>query len=238
MDIKLGPSIALDKTPIRSRILRMMRRPPITMRTVRAAMHLPLPGRAAQQTMALRPRPGDRPDLPNPCLREAAVLVLLYEQEGSLVLPLTYRTQTVERHKGQISLPGGAREPQDETLAATARRETCEELGIPERAIEVLGALTPLFIPSSQFCVYPYVGYAKQTFSLRPDPNEVREVLEVPLELLFDPATRRIETHFRDNQRFEVPIYQVASYKIWGATAMILAEFLTLLQMAQSSANP
>nr|MBC7245128.1 CoA pyrophosphatase [Chloroflexota bacterium] len=212
----------------------MARLQPIAIEAVRAAMQLPLPGRAAQQTMAVRPRPGDQPDLPNPCPREGAVLALLYEKEGSLVLPLTCRTQTVELHKGQISLPGGAREPQDETFADTALRETCEELGIPEQAIEVLGALTPLYIPSSRFCVYPYVGYAKQAFSLRPDLNEVTEVIEVPLDLLLEPSTRRVETHFRDNQRFEVPIYQVASYKVWGATAMILAEFLTLLEMAQS----
>lgn len=212
----------------------MMKQATITIQTVRAAMQLPLPGRAAQQTMAVRPRPGDRPDLPNPCPREGAVLVLLYEQGGNLVLPLTYRTETVELHKGQISLPGGAREPQDETFADTALRETNEELGISKEAIELLGALTPLYIPVSRFCVYPYVGYARQAFTLRCDPNEVLKVIEVPLELLLDPSTRRIETHFRDNQKFEVPVYHIASYKVWGATAMILAEFLALLRLAQS----
>ncbi|MBC7233356.1 MAG: CoA pyrophosphatase [Chloroflexi bacterium] len=211
----------------------MLRQAPVTIETVRAAMQLPLPGRAAQQTMAVRPRPGDRPDLPNPCPREGAVLVLLYEQEGNLVLPLTYRTETVELHKGQISLPGGAREPQDESFADTAVRETSEELGIPREAIELLGTLTPLYIPVSRFCVYPYVGYATQPFDLHFDPNEVLRVIEVPVELLLDPSTRQIETHFRDNQRFEVPVYAIASYKVWGATAMILAEFLALVRMAQ-----
>jgi 8-oxo-dGTP pyrophosphatase MutT (NUDIX family) len=160
-------------------------------------------------------------------------LVLLYEQEGNLVLPLTYRTETVELHKGQISLPGGAREPQDESFADTAVRETSEELGIPREAIELLGTLTPLYIPVSRFCVYPYVGYATQPFDLHFDPNEVLRVIEVPVELLLDPSTRQIETHFRDNQRFEVPVYAIASYKVWGATAMILAEFIALVRMAQ-----
>lgn len=185
--------------------------------------------------MAVRPRPGDRPDLPDPCPHEAAVLVLLYEREGQLVIPVTLRTQTVETHKGQLSLPGGAREPQDSDFAQTALRETCEELGIPENVLEIWGALTPLFIPPSRFCVHPYVGYASGVLALRPDPNEVAEVIEVPLQHLLDPATRQVETHVRGNQRFQVPFYRVASQKIWGATAMILGEFLALLSTAQGS---
>lgn len=212
----------------------MMTETGITIQTVRVAMQLPLPGRAAQLTMAVRPRPGDRSDLPKPCPREGAVLVLLYEQHGNLFLPLTQRTETVELHKGQISLPGGAREPADKTLIDTALRETNEELGIPREAIELLGALTPLYIPVSSFCVYPYVGYAKEAFALQLDPKEVQQVIEVPLGLLLDVSIRQIETHFRDNQKFEVPVYRIASHKVWGATAMILAEFLTLLRLAQS----
>jgi len=212
----------------------MIGQPPITLQTVRTALQLPLPGRAAQLTMAVRPRPGDRPDLPDPCPNEGAVLLLLYERQDLLVLPLTRRTQTVETHKGQVSLPGGAREPQDHSFAETALRETCEELGIPEATVEVLGALTPLYIPPSRFCVYPYVGHASHVYPLRPDPNEVAEVIEVPLEHLLDPTTRQVEIHFRDEERFQVPIYQVASQKVWGATAMILAEFLALLSAAQA----
>jgi len=213
----------------------MSRQPSVTLQTVRAALQVPLPGRAAQLTMAPRPRPGDRPDLPHPCPNEGSVLVLLYERESGLVMPLTRRAQTVEMHKGQISLPGGAREPQDASFAQTALRETCEELGIPEEAIELLGSLTPLYIPPSRFCVYPYVGYARHTFPLHPDPNEVAEVIEVPLEHLLDPATRQVEIHFRHRQRFQVPIYEVAHHKVWGATAMILAEFLAMLRAAQTS---
>jgi len=215
----------------------MIRQPPVTLQTVRAALQLPLPGRAAQQIMAVRPRPGDRPDLPNPCPNEGAVLLLLYEREGRLVLLLTRRTQTVETHKGQVSLPGGAREPQDHDFAQTALRETCEELGIPGKTVEVLGALTPLYIPPSRFCVYPYVGYVSHAYPLRPDANEVAEVIEVPLEYLLDPATREVEVHFRDNQRFQVPVYRVANQKVWGATAMILAEFLAMLSAAQTAAT-
>jgi len=214
----------------------MAKQPDLTLQMVRAALQAPLPGRAAQLTMAVRPRPGDRPDLPRPCPHEGAVLILLYKRGNDLVLPLTRRTQTVEMHKGQISLPGGAREPQDRDFAQTALRETSEELGIPEETIEVLGPLTPLYIPPSRFCVYPYVGYARHIGPMHPDPNEVAEVIEVPLRHLLNPATRQMETHLRDQQKFQIPIYKLAKHKVWGATAMILAEFLTMLRAAQAKA--
>ncbi len=163
--------------------------------------------------------------------------MLVYRRHGDLVLPLTRRTDKLETHKGQISLPGGAREPPDGGFAQTALRETCEELGIPERVIEVLGPLTPLFIPVSSFCVYPYVGYARRTCSLQPDANEVAEAIEVSVEHLLASATRQVEIHFRDNQRFEVPAYKVGEHRIWGATAMILAEFLALLRTVLARAG-
>ncbi len=158
------------------------------------------------------------------------MLVLLYPRHDGLVIPLIQRTENVELHKGQVSLPGGAREPQDGGFSDTALRETREELGIPEHAIEVLRALTPLFIPVSRFCVYPYVGCSPHAFPMHSDPNEVAEVIEAPLEHLLDPTTRTVEAHVRDGQQFQVPVYQVGHAKVWGATAMILAEFLALVR--------
>jgi 8-oxo-dGTP pyrophosphatase MutT (NUDIX family) len=210
----------------------------LDVQVVRAALQLPLLGRAAQLEMAVHPRPGDRPDLPNPCPREAAVLVLLYPCQGELVLPLTRRTDTVEMHTGQVSLPGGAREPQDHDFAQTALRETYEELGIPRGTAQILGALSPLYIPPSQFCVYPFVGYTSAPPSLHPDPAEVAEVIEVPLRHLLELDTREVEVHWRDDQRFEVPIYRVAEHKVWGATAMMLAELVALLRAVQAPAHP
>jgi 8-oxo-dGTP pyrophosphatase MutT (NUDIX family) len=207
--------------------------PTLNLHGIRVALQRPLPGRKAQMTMAVQPRPGDRPDLPVPCPREGAVLILLYPHEGQLFLPLTRRTETVETHKGQISLPGGAREQQDESLAQTALRETQEELGVPDRDVEIIGALTPLYIPHSRFCVYPFVGYAILRPLLRPDPLEVAEAIEAPLLDLLHPSTRQIETHWRDGQLYSVPSYHIGPQKIWGATAMILAEFLALVREQQ-----
>ncbi len=207
------------------------------MQTVRAALQLPLPGRAAQQTMSVQPRPGDRADLPDSCPHEGAVLVLLYPRQGQLVLPLTLRTQSVELHKGQVSLPGGAREPCDPSFQDTALREASEEVGVPRAEVETLGMLTPLYIPVSSFCVYPFVGHIPRPFPLHADPNEVQQVIETPLERLLDPETRQVELHARDGRTYQVPSYHVAGQRVWGATAMILAEFLTLLRTALEAGN-
>lgn len=215
-----------------------MRESRLNLETVRHALRKPLPGREAQLAMAVRPRPGDVAQLPEPCPREAAVLLLLYARHGQWVLPLTRRTDSLDMHRGQISLPGGARETQDQDFVATARRETCEELGIPGDDVEMLGALTPLYVPPSRFCVYPHVGCLTNPPTLRPDPHEVASVLEVSLQQLLDPRTRREEVHWRGNQRFEVPVYQIGSHQIWGATAMILSEFVSVLGDALAAVRP
>jgi 8-oxo-dGTP pyrophosphatase MutT (NUDIX family) len=205
----------------------------LSLSALRRALQQPLPGRPAQLSMAVRPRPGDLPDLPNPCPREAAVLILLYIRHGQLVLPLTLRTETLQMHRGQISLPGGASEPQDQNLTHTALRETCEELGIPEDEVEVLGALSPLYVPPSRFCVHPHVGHLSAAPVLRPDPQEVARVIEAPLEQLLQPETRQEEVRWREGQRFQVPMYVIGGNKVWGATAMILGEFVAVLKNPQ-----
>jgi len=209
-----------------------MERPPLTLATLRAALRRPLPGRPAQLSMAVQPRPGDRPDLPETCPHEAAVSLLLYQQAGEWVLPLTRRSDTVQIHRGQVSLPGGAREPQDRTLAHTAVRETCEELGIREDSIELIGALTPLYIPVSGFCVYPHVAHSRRIPAFHPQSEEVAEILEAPLWQLLDPSTRRVVNRVRDGRRYRVPLFQLHHHQVWGATAMILGEFVALLRQA------
>jgi 8-oxo-dGTP pyrophosphatase MutT (NUDIX family) len=212
--------------------------PALTIATVRAALQQPLPGRAAQISMAVQPRPGDRPDLPRSCPHEAAVLLLLYQRPDEWVLPLTRRSETVQSHRGQVSLPGGAREPQDSTLAHTAVRETCEELGVSERNVQVIGALSPLYIPVSGFCVHPHVAYIDGVPLFRLRTEEVAEVLEAPLRQLLDPATRRVTARVRDGQHYHVPFYQLGNHEVWGATAMILGEFVALLRQALGTPLP
>jgi 8-oxo-dGTP pyrophosphatase MutT (NUDIX family) len=158
------------------------------------------------------------------------VLVLLCERDGALEFPLTVRATTVQTHKGQISLPGGAREPGDRSFEETALRETSEELGIQTKGVEILGALSRLFIPHSGFCVHPFVGFSKRQLRWRPDPAEVAQAFDAPLDRLLDPATVHEEVYLWDGQRFAVPAYHFGEHRVWGATAMILAELVAILR--------
>lgn len=190
-------------------------------------MRLPLPGIRAQITMAPQPRPLRPPDGRTP--RQAGVLLLLYPHNGPLHLALTMRMANLGHHAGQVALPGGGWEEGDKTLQETALREAGEELGIATDGLEVLGPLTSVYVPPSNNLVHPFVAYAPRRPSFRPDPREVAELLEVPLSLLLDPSIRREEEWELPGGRVRVPYYAVGPHKVWGATAVILAEFLALL---------
>jgi 8-oxo-dGTP pyrophosphatase MutT (NUDIX family) len=170
---------------------------------------------------------------PSPTAKEAAVLILLYERHGELWFPLTRRTETVETHKGQISLPGGARENGDQSLRETALRETCEELGVCPETWNVLGQLSTLYIPPSEFIISPYVAHTSTGPTFRPDPTEVADVIETPLSLLLDPATVRWEEWTLRDTPVKVPFFDIKGHKVWGATAMVLSEFVTVLREAK-----
>ena len=190
----------------------------------------PLPGIPAQLAMAPEPRPGHKAyfEVEDSC-RKAGVLILLYVKSGRLTLLLTRRTERVLVHRGQISLPGGEQHP-GESLEATALRETVEELGLDLTAVRVLGRLTPLYIPPSNYCIYPTVAFVPGTLAFRLQPEEVDELIEVPVERLADPAAVRRETWQYGGRDIEVPFYEFEGHKIWGATAMVLSEFLEILR--------
>lgn len=161
--------------------------------------------------------------------RQAGVLLLLYPVGGTLYLPLTVRTPDLEHHSGQVSLPGGGWEAGDRSLQETALREAQEEIGVAAGEVEVIGALTPLYVPTSHNVIHPFVAYTPRRPDFSPDPKEVAELLEVPLDVLLDPATRREEDWIWHGATLHVPFYAVGRHKIWGATAILLAEFLALL---------
>jgi 8-oxo-dGTP pyrophosphatase MutT (NUDIX family) len=203
-----------------------------TLDDVQRALSRPLPGPDAHLKMAPQPRPGWTPALalPSDC-REGGVLVLLYLRAERLHFVLTRRTETVRSHKGQISLPGGKREG-NESLIQTALRETCEEVGVPPDGTEVIGRLSELYVSASNYCIHPFVAYRQNPPTFRPDPVEVAEVLEVSLATLLDPSIRKVEhwpdTHSDAPRR--VPFFAIESRVVWGATAMILSELVTLLE--------
>jgi 8-oxo-dGTP pyrophosphatase MutT (NUDIX family) len=137
----------------------------------------------------------------------------------------TRRTETMTNHRGQISLPGGRRDPEDVSLEATALRETEEELGVQPRDVRLLGRLDDEYVIVSNHLIAPFIGAIEYQPVFRPNPEEVAEVIEIPLEALRNPAIYREEPGHRP----EMPImhyFNVGPYEIWGATARILRKFL------------
>jgi 8-oxo-dGTP pyrophosphatase MutT (NUDIX family) len=171
-------------------------------------------------------RPRMRPaDLPGPG-REATVMLLIYPQEdGELHTVLTRRPDDLQHHPGQVSLPGGRREP-NEPFERTGLREVEEEIGIPQSAVSVLGTLNPIYVPPSDFTVTPMVGWleAEPTFVLQVD--EVAELIRVPLSLFFDRSIRRCSAVNNDKHERDVPWFAVEHHQVWGATAIILDDFV------------
>lgn len=179
----------------------------------------------AQRLMAPQPRSNRRSTTLPGQSRKASVLLLLYPGREGLHFVLTRRAQNPhDVHSGQISFPGGARED-GETPVATALRETREEIGVTEDAVEVLGELSCLYIPPSDFVVSPFVAYAGAHPVWRPGLSEVVEVLEVNLAWLFDDTRKVIEEWHFDDRTLRVPWYNFYTHKVWGATAIILSEF-------------
>jgi 8-oxo-dGTP pyrophosphatase MutT (NUDIX family) len=160
-------------------------------------------------------------------------LILFYHQHGQIYFPLTRRTDTLESHRGQISLPGGAREG-TESLQDTAVRETHEELNVSPSNWSIFGRLSQLYIPPSGFLISPYVAYASARPMFHPDPGEVAELIETPLTLILDPATVVREQWTLRGAVVEVPFFDVFGHKVWGATAMVLSELITMLREASS----
>lgn len=203
----------------------------LTLDDVRRALAAPRAGRAAQERMSPRPRPGDIYPMPNPAPgKQAAVLILLYEHAGELYFFLTRRTESVATHKGQISLPGGAQE-EGEPLVLTALREAQEELALNPAHIEILGEpLTPLYIPVSGYWVTAFIGYyCLGEPATSAAENEVFEILPTRLADLLDDTVVVEEEWELHGFKAQVPFFHLHGYKVWGATAMILSEFKTLL---------
>lgn len=175
-----------------------------------------------------RPRLRQQDNPPPQGARAAAVLILLYRHQGRWHLPLTLRPSHLADHAGQISLPGGALEP-DETSCGAAVREFREELG-GGGEIELLGRLSPLYVHTSNFLVTPWVGTTATRPELVPNPAEVEEVFEIPLDHLLDAANFGSHFRMRRGRPCTAPHFVWKSHRIWGATCMILGELITVIE--------
>ena len=188
-----------------------------------------LPGVEAQRRFVPSPpQPGWRFDHYPEDARLAAALLLIYPRENDIAVPLTVRGSALARHAGQISLPGGATDP-GETLAEAALREASEEIGVDPAAVRILGELTPVHVLVSGFTLHPVVGVTDRRPDFIAAPGEVEEIVEVALDDLRDASRIRSGTRLREGVAVEYPYFDIAGHQVWGATAMVLGEFVCLL---------
>ncbi|MCB1758907.1 MAG: CoA pyrophosphatase [Gammaproteobacteria bacterium] len=198
---------------------------------LRARLARPLPGESAQLGMAPLSRPRMREALAAASkVRQSAVLLCLFADAGEWRMVLMKRPDYDGTHAGQVSIPGGRLEP-GESHQQAAFREFHEEMGtrVPER--NLLGRLSPLFIPPSNFMVQPFVAHVDGRPGFDPDPVEVEAVVELSLARLLDEtAVKRGKVTLSSGARMETPYFEVSGYCVWGATAMMLNEFKTVLR--------
>lgn len=192
----------------------------------------PLPGVEAQYRMATLGR--YRKITPPVTAVDAGVLALFFPKNDVWHIVLIERASRhpQDRHRGQISFPGGRHEPKDPSLEFTALREAEEEVGIDADKVEVLGKLTELYIPVSNFLVHPYVAYTEEQPDFTPQPSEVASILEVPFEhFLTEQNIRRTDMTVQGNIRLkDVPYFDIGGKILWGATAMMMSELLALVE--------
>ena len=185
-----------------------------------------LPGKSSHEKMMIRPKQ-KFPKKKSPSC--AAVLILLYPLNNNWYFYLTKRTKTVEHHKGQISLPGGMLE-KGESSQEAAIRETYEELGIKPQVINIIGPLTPFYIPNSGFNVFPFVGWIAKCPTLEIQSREVSKVFAPSVSSLMNPHNKKIKKSTMLGQKVEIPYFSLNNEIVWGATSMILSEFKSIIE--------
>ena len=195
---------------------------------LRPALAVPLPGDDAHVLLAPRPRlnwkPGRIPKNAHP----AAVLILIYPVYDAPHILLTVRDGGLQKHAGQVSLPGGRLEP-DETIVEAALREAAEEVGLDTTVVSVLGELSTLYIPVSGFALHPVIGTCAERPDLVAADGEVGRILEVPISALLDRDRLKAGTRWYRDRFHDVPYFELCEERVWGATAMVLAELLAVL---------
>ena len=163
--------------------------------------------------------------------RVAAVMMLFYPKNDATHLVLIVRNSYKGVHSAQIAFPGGKYELGDQNFAETALRETHEELGIHPDKIEILKPFTELYIPPSNFMVYPFLGISKEELVFTPQLSEVADIIELPLSLFLDDAlvvNTNLSTSYADN--ISIPAFKIEEHIVWGATAMMLSELKEILK--------
>lgn len=194
------------------------------------ALRKPLPGAEAQLRMVPAARLNDIFHQNQKQAIRSSVFIILYYKEDILHTLFIRRPEYPGIHSGQMAFPGGRNEPEDLNDEATALRETEEETGILRAEMLVAGALTPLYIPPSNYRVYPFIGVTSPEPSFNPDPAEVAGIVEIPLCDFMNPDNIRLLPPAPEFHFLEVPAYVIRDTVIWGATAMITAELIAVIR--------
>lgn len=200
-------------------------------RSLRQRLALPLPGQEAQFRMAHAERRinSARYKMPDDH-RKSAVMIMLYQKYDRIKFPLIIRSVYDGVHSGQVALPGGRFEQGDETLIGTAIRETCEETGVFNKNIKVVGALSELYIPPSNFLVNPFIAVHPHAPGFIPHEREVARIVEMDIEKILDEKLICEKTiKLSNGVSINTPCFEIDGLTVWGATAMILSEFKSVL---------
>lgn len=195
-------------------------------------MKYPLPGKEAQLSMSPSPVDLRRFDAKLPSnYRKGSVLILLYPFEGKAFFPLIKRPEYLGVHSGQIAFPGGKMEEEDADEVETALREAWEEVGILPEQVKLIGRMSNLFIPTSNFLVSPILGYSEIIPDFVPEEREVARIIQTAISTFYEPTLRKQKVlEFSDNFRLDTPYFEVEKEMVWGATAMIISELLQILE--------
>ncbi|CAN5149284.1 CoA pyrophosphatase [soil metagenome] len=190
-----------------------------------------LPGGEAQNPMSSRSRISTEEYLKrNPNYRRSAVLLPLFPEKGTIYAAMILRPSYDGLHSGQLALPGGKVEESDHSFQHTALRETEEEVGIKIPDENILGKLSAVYIPVSNFLVQPFTAFLPEKPNWIPDKKEVEEVIEFPLENILDPALKeRRRIQIGKNMTIDAPCYIINGKVLWGATAMMFSELESVL---------
>lgn len=202
---------------------------PIIKAQLKKAFNVQLPGEYAHRLML--PKGRDLYPLDKEAnILQSSVLMLLFPDRGILHTCLIRRPSSMKNHGGQLAFPGGRFEPSDINLEQTALRESFEEIGTDRNQIELIGALTPLYVQVSNFSIHPFIGWCETEPQFRIDKSEVDELFKIPINKFVKhhvPYYQKVNTA---HGPLDVPGFYIDQLFIWGATAMIISEFIEIFK--------
>lgn len=191
---------------------------------LKEALNSDLPGESAHRLML--PQGRDLyPTTDKSSITQSSVLMLFFPYNGKINTCLIRRPSTMRNHGGQLAFPGGRCEPSDKDLIQTALRESFEEIGTNSNQLEIIGALTPLYVQISNFTINPFIGWSETLPLFTIDNREVDEIFLIPVEKLLHHSANQLRMVTTIHGTYEVPGFYIDELFIWGATAMIISEF-------------